>query len=353
MLSLLAIDKLKTRQCSMDLIRVTAALCVISVHFFMYTGFYDQPMAGKKMLLLCIMRTFFSCCVPLFLLLTGWLMAEKTLEKKYYLGLSNTLVTYLLAGAACILYKAVFLHIPYSPFTVVTVFLRFSAADYAWYVEMYVGLFLLIPFLNLLYHGLDGKRKKDALLLTMLVLTTLPTFAPVLPQWWLGFYPVTYYFTGCYLREFGLKLKTRTAVLLLALTTLAFGLFNYWKSGGAGFVTGLHASWGGFQPFVTSVLLFSLLSRVKGERLPVPARYLLWQCSELSLGVYLVSYIFDSALYPRLNAAVPSVPDRLFWFPVMVGAVFGCSLLLSLVLNRVKDLLMLAARRLAGAARRS
>lgn len=364
------LEKAKSRSFALDLVRVFAAFSVISVHFLMNTGFYGQPMLGKKMFVLCLIRTFFSCCVPLFLVLTGWLMCQKKLEKRFYYGLSSTLVTYVLAGCACLFYKRAFLHIDYSAAMAIGSFLNFSAADYAWYVEMYIGLFLLIPFLNLAYHGLDSKRKKEILILTMIVLTVLPTLtnsfnptdpawwaAPaagypvrVLPRWWLGFYPITYYFTGCYLREYGLQLKTRTIALLLALATLGFGFFNYWQSYGAGFVTGPYVDWGGFEPYLITVLLFSLLSRTEGEKVPLSLRYGMWKVSDLCLGIYLVSYIFDSIFYPRLNAAVPAIPDRLFWFPVMTVCVFICSMLLSLVLHWIQKLLGVCFTRLARAA---
>lgn len=354
------LEKAKARSFALDLVRVAATFSVISVHFLLNSGFYDQPMLGKKMFVMCLIRTFFSCCVPLFLVLTGWLMCRKKLEPRFYFGLSNTLVTYVLAGCACVFYKRAILRIEgYSIARAVYSFFNFSASDYAWYVEMYIGLFLLIPFLNLIYNGLDSKRKKQVLLLTMLALTTLPTLANsfnpidpswwaapaagypvrILPRWWLAFYPVTYYFTGCYLREYGLKLKTRTIVLLLTLATLGFGFFNYWQSYGVGFVTGIYVDWGGFEPYVITVLLFSLLSRAKGDKVPLSLRYGMWKVSDLCLGIYLVSYIFDSIFYARLNAAVPAVPDRLFWFPVMTVCVFLCSMLLSLVLYWIQKLL--------------
>ncbi|MBD5130106.1 MAG: acyltransferase family protein, partial [Ruminococcaceae bacterium] len=353
------LEKAKGRSFALDLVRVAAAFSVISVHFFLNIGFYDQPMLGRKMFALCVIRTFFSCCVPLFLVLTGYLMCHKKLERRFYSGLAPTLVSYVLAGSACVFYKAVFLRVDYTASHLLRTFLEFSASDYAWYVEMYIGLFLLIPFLNIIYSGLDSKKKKDALMLTLFFLTVLPTLtnnfnladpawwsAPalgtahrVLPQRWLSLYPVTYYFIGCYLREYGLKLKTRTIVLLLALTTLGFGAFNYWQSFGAGFATGIYVDWGGFEPCVITVLLFSLLGRVRGEKLPLALRYGLWKASDLCLSVYLVSYIFDTAFYPRLNEAVPAVPDRLFWFPVMTVCVFACSLLLSLLLHWVQGLL--------------
>ena len=52
--------------------------------------------------------------------------------------------------------------------------LAFTGAPHAWYVEMYIGLFLLILFLNVLYHGLTSRRQKQVLILTLLAVTALP-----------------------------------------------------------------------------------------------------------------------------------------------------------------------------------
>ena len=245
------LKKLDRRNPAMDITRIVSVLLVISVHFFLYNGFYSEPMKGPEMFVMCVMRTFFSACVPMFMLLSGYLMCNKQLNKKYFFGISKTLVTYLLAGAACIIYRAVHLHTVYDFKKVVYDFLNFSAAQYAWYIEMYIGLFLLIPFLNILYNKLETERNKQILVLVMIVLTVLPTllnifkldtpswwgnptssdeFTKVVPAWWIGFYPVTYYFTGCYLREYGLRFKTRTVAILLVLTTLAFSIFNFWRS---------------------------------------------------------------------------------------------------------------------------
>ena len=64
----------------------------------------------------------------------------------------------------------------------------FSSAPYAWYVEMYIGLFLLIPFLNGAYHSLTSKGQKRALICTMIVIAALPNILNVYPiQASLGF----------------------------------------------------------------------------------------------------------------------------------------------------------------------
>ena len=73
---------------------------------------------------------------------------------------------------------------------------------YSWYIKMYLGLFLLIPFINLIYNNLKNKKQKQVLILTMLVLTSFQGIFNIkynlIPDWWISIYPLTYYFIGCY-----------------------------------------------------------------------------------------------------------------------------------------------------------
>lgn len=350
-------SKLANRNVALDIIRIVAVFTVISVHFFLNNGFYSQNVVGINMYIACIMRTLFGVCVPLFIILTGYLMSKKELSKKYYLGIKKTLVIYLLASAACIIFRVIRFDLNYTVKTAVLEILSFEGAPYAWYIEMYIGLFLLIPFLNLAYNKLETQKHKQILVGTLFVVTILPTlfniynfetaqwwadptisdkFSPLMPDWWLGMYPIAYYFVGCYLREYGLKLKTRTLLLLFVLSTIIFGSFNYYRSYGVPFKTGLYAYWYGFQPFIMSVLLFAMLSRIKGDKIPDTGKYLLWKISDLALSMYLVSYIFDTYAYPRLNSAVEDMPSRLKYYFIMVPFVFVCSMLLSALLELIQ-----------------
>ncbi len=349
--------KIQNRNTTLDIVRIASVLLVMMVHFFLYTDFYSEPMIGPTMFLMCFMRTFFSACVPMFLLLSGYLMSKKTVSKKYFFGISKTLLTYFVAGVACIIFNITYKHQLYTFKQAVLSFFDFTAAQYAWYVEMYIGLFLLIPFLNLVYNNLKNQRQKQLLVLTLVLLTAVPTFFNVynlydpawwgtpssssdfnalLPDWWIGFYPVTFYFTGCYLNEFGLKMKTRTVAFLLFLTTLAFTAFNFWRSYGTGFITSYYAYWYGFQPYVTALLLFELLTRIKCEKTSNATRYVLWKISDLVFCMYLVSYIFDTFIYGKLRTMVPVMQDRIWWFIPCVAFVFVCSLILSFLLQYVE-----------------
>ena len=87
----------------------------------------------------------------------------------------------------------------------------FTADGYAWYVEMFVGLYLLTPFINLAYNGLESRTNKKWLIAILLILTVLPTVSEtfitnmIFSDYWLICYPVTFYLIGAYINEYKLK----------------------------------------------------------------------------------------------------------------------------------------------------
>lgn len=348
------IKKLQSRNASMDIIRIVAAFTVLSVHFFLHNGFYSQIVEGVPMYIMVLTRTLFSVCVPLFMILTGYLMSHKTLSRKYYSGISKTLIIFVLATLACMIFKTVHDNEPFSLKSFILGTLDFTGANYSWYIEMYIGLFLLVPFLNLAYNKLKNKRQKQVLVLTLVFLTIIPTlfnifnfdnpawwsdpkssdtFAKLVPSWWMGFYPIAYYFTGCYIREYGIRLKTKSMLVLFLLAILIFGTFNFYRSYGTTFKSGIYVYWYGFEPYILSVLLFVLLSRIKTDNMNEKVKFVLWKVSDLALGIYLISYIFDMLVYPVLNEKITTMTDRLPFYFVTVPIVFICSMLASAVLN--------------------
>ena len=345
---------LSRRNSALDITRIVALFTVISVHFFLNNGFYSEPMFGKRMLVMTVMRSAFMICVPLFIMLTGYLMSRKTLSRGYYHGIVKTLGIYLLASLACAIYKIV--NFGYKPTWMIWGLFDYTTANYAWYIEMYIGLFLLIPFLNLAYNNLPSRKTKLVLLVTLIGLTSLPSIVNIYnftvegwwktpylsveyrkfaPDWWTRIYPLTYYFLGAYLREFPLKLKQWQKLLCWFGCIVVFGLFNYYRSQYGFFAWSQYNDWQGMPNLVMTFFAFSFLSSIKTERYPNPVKRVLMVVSDLCLGGYLVSYIFDNLYYPVLAEIEPRMTHRLEWFIVIVPAVFLSSLALSGVLNLV------------------
>ncbi len=328
----------------MDIVRLVALFTVISVHFFLNTGFYDAIVDGVRMLVMTCLRDFFMICVPLFVVLSGYLMKNKVLSKAYYKGLIKTLGIYVLASLACILYRFIVSPEPLSPMGQLIGIFDYTAAPYAWYVEMYIGLFLIIPFLNLMYNGLEGKKQKLILIGTFLLLTAIPAVVntasslvatSILPQWWIGIYPITYYFIGCYLREYPIKIKLSLNLLLIAVFTVGLGLLNYFQAYGKGFPWTEYTEHKSIFVVVLTVLVFSLFANMKYEKMGDKLRGGLGYLSNLVLGAYLCSWIFDNLFYDMLNAKVDNAYLRLECFIVVVPVIYICSMAASAVLNLI------------------
>ena len=362
------------RDSALDITRIVALFSVISVHFFLNNGFYQEPMLGGRMCLMTIMRTGFMVCVPLFLMLTGYLMNKKTLSAKYYKGITKTLGIYLLSSAACLIYKVIVFHHKITLDNTLWGILGFKTANYSWYIEMYIGLFLLIPFLNLIWNNLPSKKAKLALIVTFVVLTSLPTmtniynfevkgwwktpylstdYRQILPDWWTRIYPLTYYFLGAFLREFPLKLRQWQKIAIYFACVLLFGLFNYYRSWGGYFAWVVYNDWHGLPNVIMTFFLFSFLSSINTEGYPVWLKRVLMVASDCCLGGYLVSYIFDNLFYAELNSRVKEMVCRLGWYPLIVPAVFVCSLLLSFVLNMIYKGIAFGGRFIVSKARKS
>ena len=353
----------KKRNINLDIIRSIAVFSVLSVHFFLNNGFYTEIIKGKRMFVMFTMRTAFMICVPLFAILTGYLMNKKILSKTYYLGLVKTYVTYLLASIFCILFLSCYTSEHIGIRTFILRILNFSGAGYSWYVEMYIGLFLIIPFLNLIYNGLKDKKQKQLLVATMLFLTTIPTllniwgidgpikaiFFPtestrilqIIPDYWQFLWPLTYYYIGCYLKEYGAKLSSRKSLLLFMGFLTIFGFFNFGRNYNNVFFGASYYEWYGFEPLILSVLTFICILNLDTSK--ITERTILYKCftkiSELSLGIYLVSSVFDTIIYSKLNAYIPSVPERLEYYVLVVPIVFLLSFITSYILHVIQNTL--------------
>ena len=231
---------IKNRDSSLDIIRIVAFFSVVSVHFFLNNGFYTQAVNGKRMYVAVLIRTFFMICVPLFMILSGYLMNNKKNEIKYYIGITKTYSIYVIASFACGLLKKI--TVGYDLRKFIIELLDFSAAPYSWYIEMYLGLFLLIPFLNIIYNGLENKKKKQLLILILLFITSINGVFnikhKIIPTFWNTLYPITYYFIGAYLSEFKPEVSNKKLGMVLLLNVIVGGSLCFYMSYGQKFIWG-------------------------------------------------------------------------------------------------------------------
>lgn len=348
---------MKTRNPTLDLIRVLAGIFVCGVHFFLYTGFYYEKIVDGKMYLPVLVRVFMGMCVPLFLMLSGYLMNSKKPSKTYYRGIVKTLVIYVLSGICGLLFEVFYLEQEVTPLSGFMRLFDFTSAKYAWYVEMYIGLFLLIPFLNMGYHALNTRKKKLALVITLCILTALPSlvnsfnftidgwwqnptlskeYQAIVPDYWISLYPMTYYFIGAYLKEYPPKASKTKLFVLLIISLNLFAVYNIYRSGKSNLMSASWTNWSGFEQVVDTSLLFALLLKVKLDNAPKPVKSVLAKLSDLTLGTYLISYIFDRIIYyDYFGKWVPTFLERFKYYSLLVLTVYILSACSSYVLSLI------------------
>lgn len=348
---------LTKRNPAADIIRILAFFLVVSVHFFLNNGFYSYIVEGKRMYIMTLMRSFCIICVPLFLTLSGYLLRRKQLEKNYYKRINKIIITYILACLMCVIFSVVFFEQDLNIKSIFLNILNFTAAPYSWYIEMYLGLFLLIPFLNIVYNAMSSQKWKIWLIITFVILTSLPSVLNIynfdsldwwilpssssnmnklIPAWWQTLYPITYYYIGCYLGEYGLKINKVLNVTLIILWTILSGTFCYWRSYKTTFIWGDWCSYQSLFNIILTILVFAFIININYDKLPNRLAWIIQRISELSLGGYLVSWIFDQKIYPILLTKVPIITDRLEYYIIIVPIIFVLSLLASYLLSKIQ-----------------
>lgn len=318
------------RNLNLDLIRCVAIFFVISVHFLLNTSFYATAVYSKKMYLLILFRVIFISCVPLFMMLTGYLMSKKEPTKEYYKKISKVVATYVICSILCILFKMLYKSQAFSFSNIVSSILDFSACNYAWYIEMYLGLYVIIPFLNKVYNVCIDKKEKQLLIIAFVFLTiapnTLNIYFKIIPSFWVQLYPITYYFVGAYLREYNPKVNKKKIMLLLAGLILVFGTFNYFHFYKKHFDFSAFAGEAGIETFIIAILIFCILMNLDLKKISKNTASLINKISELSLGMYLLSYIFDDIFYHcDLMKNAPTVIEQFKYYFMIVPVVFVCS----------------------------
>ena len=328
----------KERNLNLDLIRCVALLMVPIMHSLDHTGLYDQQLYGAANQFMIAVKALFTTCIPLYVMLSGFLNNKKALSARYYLGLIRILGVYLICGVACLAFEQCSGIAHRSPAEMVSALVNFSCSDYAWYIMMYFGLFLMIPFLNMAYHGLKTQRQKLVLVATFLALSVLPSLLNLYFQlyslWWTRLYPLCYYFTGAYLSEYMPKAKPGkwAAALLAFLAAYSVFFYFHYDANGAALI-GVYQDT--FPVYILSVLLFVILFRLPLGTVPGPAAALLRKVSDLTLPAYLLTWITDSLIYPRLMAAVPAGPARYPWLLLTVPLSLISALLMAQVVDWV------------------
>lgn len=319
------------RYAQIDQIKIFAVFSVVAVHFLLNSGFYDIKTGSLATSIGILCRLIFITAVPLFMMTTGFLMGEKTLDAHYMARLLQFIVVYIVIALIDWAGQCLLLHQGGTLTDALWGLMAFSTDDYAWYVEMYIGLYLMIPFLNAAWHF----NRKKAYHVYILGVAMILFFAPspfnverqLLPAWWTGAYPIGYYYLGLYFKTYQEALQQTKWRTWFISFVLIFGWFattsliaNYHRV----FAWTAENDYMGYQPMMLAVLIFAMWLKVpiQPQKPTGHSQKLSIWLANMTLSIYLMSHLTDRVIYTHLKQLVPNVADRLPWAPVVILASF-------------------------------
>ena len=281
------------REPGIDLVRVMGLFFVNGIHFFLKNGFYSEAQVGAAIWGADCFRWLFFSCNGLFLLLTGYLKSTKPFTKDYYKSLIPVLVGY---GLTCLITYPI-RHYAMGErmniFQWIGNFLTFG--NYAWYLEMYIGLILFSPVINLALEKIQGDKQLLWFAGMMVALTALPSVTGIdlIPDYWTGIYPLTFYVIGAVIRRLQPEVKLWQGIPAIALVVMFMGWVSL-ISTDQGFSRGFTQGNGDFWNTLVATLVFLTFYRV---RIPEwTGKVLGWMAKGVLEG-YLLSLVLDRSLY--------------------------------------------------------
>jgi len=270
---------------------------------------------------------------------TGYLMKDKTYSEDYFIKLLPVIGIYALTAAVYTFFDMRVVNEEYLGKLFENIF---SFSHYAWYVNLYIGLYMLIPFLNAGFNSLTS-RKNQVVVLGILVLFTIvpPTLSllnkneqnfmilpHIIPDYWKGLWPITYYLLGAFLASSKKKSSFKELVFVIFILDIlsVFGLAAISE-------TTFGIEYGVLPVFLLSSLIFysviHLKVSIKNEWLQRVVLFI----SKNTLPIYLLSVIGDYYWYPKMVEKWGDFTNIFSRFPLIVIFLLIQAILMTFILN--------------------
>lgn len=331
------------RESGLDLLRCFATFLVVLGHSYLSNGYTITPQVGVSMWLANSFQLMGRCSVGIFLMLTGYLQGHKTTWRTCYRGLPTVLISYLIVSMISIPIR----HYIFGDIQSLSSWMQrlfgYGGAYYGWYVEVYVGLTLLSPFLNVGLKHLSNKQL-GTLAAVLLFLSALPHLTPwtVVPDFWVNLYPICFYVLGVIVRRVQPKIKPIFGLLMALGSALLMGAVTLLSTDDV-FAKAITWSYGDLGMVIVSFGLFLGMYRLQ---FPKFLSKMLAFFAAGSFGAYLLSHLLDATCYKYILPWKQKGWYMLIFICVTVP-IYIVSMFMGIGLDRITRLVLIPVNKLA------
>ena len=332
----------KERQCidhdpSIDALKIVACLLVVTFNALEYIHYYSTPFNSWQMVILTMIRTLSLSCVPIFFMITGYLMTQRRFTFKNYYRLLYLVLYYALISVTIFLLRRLVLHDSLSFSKAISMMFSYTISPYAWFVGMYICVFLLIPLLNQFWHAQKDIRAHTMMILSFAIICILPSifnsYQRMFPDYFVNLYPLFYYLLGGFIRNLIPQFRYRYHFCLILMGSILIATIqNVNLLNNEVFhreVFNQFSSWAAFA------IAFSLFFLIKRKQWTAKQARLLRQLASLSLPICLFSFVIEQLIYPIYRSIFSNMTQQTIFLILPIIVVFLCSFILSLLCHKI------------------
>ncbi len=210
----------KVRNSNIELLRILCMFFIIMHHSF-YHSYLNTNLTGINYYLLYGLQFLGKMSNNIFVLITGYYMVDKQINKK---SIKKTIFkTLFYSYMILIIYILITHNIDFNIILSSLVPLSFNNN---WFVISYVLLYISIPIINILISNLSQKQYEKTLIILVVILSVFPTIKLLQNAFSTYIWFICLYMIGAYIKKykFNLKYKKENNILLL-ISFLFFYIF--------------------------------------------------------------------------------------------------------------------------------
>ena len=176
------------RIASLDLVRTFAILCVVLIHvtrkLYVFEPDRIKELSAANRLLSIGCFTVGSIGVPLFLMLTGYLLLSREYDREsakrfYWTHLLPLLAVWEIWLVIYDLFLTLYMGQEFDTVLMLkrALFLEYAGMEHAWYMPMILGIYLFLPYVSMALHRMGGRVLGGLLVILVLYRMAVPVAA--------------------------------------------------------------------------------------------------------------------------------------------------------------------------------
>lgn len=163
------------RKNNIELLRILSMYMILILHLLRFSGFLDIATTNTvKSFIIWFLESLCFVAVNCYVIISGYFLVDSKFKFKKLINIWLEVMFYSVIIYLILLFTG---NISFGLQSFLKSIFPVSLGNY-WFVTVYIALYLLSPFINILINNLNQKQYRGLILIIFLLFSVLPTFIP-------------------------------------------------------------------------------------------------------------------------------------------------------------------------------